>query len=70
MFLLMISGDVQSNPGPVSDCIQTAADFNAISGLGIIHLNVRSLLPKIDWARTTSADIIVMSESWLNKNSS
>ena len=72
MPVLMISGDVQSNPGPDSDCIQTAADFNARSGLGIIHLNVRSLLPKIDfvrvWAQTTNADIIVISESWLNKS--
>lgn len=44
----------------------------ARSGLGIIYLNVRSLLPKIDfvrvWAQTTNADIIVISESWLNKS--
>ncbi len=37
-----------------------------------IHLNVRSLLPKLDmvyiWAKNTNADIIVISESWLNKS--
>ncbi len=34
-------------------------------------MNVRSLLPKLDlvriWAKNTSADIIVISETWLNK---
>ncbi len=39
VLLLMISGDVQSNPGPDLACIQTPADFSARSGLGIIHLN-------------------------------
>ncbi len=39
VLLLMISSDVQSNPGPDLACIQTLADFSARSGLGIIYLN-------------------------------
>ncbi len=47
------------------------ADLISRSGLGFIHMNVRSLLPKMDlehiWAKNTSADVIVISETWLNK---
>ena len=57
LLLLMLSGNVETNPGPGLDCAQTPADFSSRSGLGIIHLNVRSLLPKIDfvriWAQTS-----------------
>ncbi len=46
-------------------------DLISRSGLGFIHMNVRSLLPKMDlvhiWATNTSADVIVISETWLNK---
>jgi len=47
------------------------ADFKSRSGLGFIHMNVRSLLPKLDLVRilaeNTSADVIVISETWLKK---
>jgi len=47
------------------------ADFKSRSGLGFIHMNVRSPLPKLDLVRilaeNTSADVIVISETWLKK---
>jgi len=72
LLLLLLSGNVQPNPGPPSSSSQiaTPADFKARSGLGFIHLNVRSLLGKLDfvriWASSTDADVIVLSETWLN----
>ena len=70
--LLLLSGDVQSNPGPELQCIQTPADLNLMSGLKCIHLNVRSLVPKMDmvriWVKSTDADIVVISETWLTKS--
>lgn len=42
------------------------------AGLGFIHLNVRSLIAKMDmiriWAHTTDADVIVLSETWLSNS--
>ncbi|KAK0133577.1 hypothetical protein N1851_030903 [Merluccius polli] len=64
--------NVQPNPGPFLKNISTLDEFRARSGLGILHLNVRSLLPKIDtikiWVQTTETDILVLSETWLNKS--
>ena len=74
MLMLLSSGNVQPNPGPVSDttCLDTPNDFKNRSGAGFIHINVRSLLPKIDmvkiWANTTNADVLVVSETWLRKS--
>lgn len=78
MLLLMLSGNVQPNPGPVLgllnnlQSVATPSDFKSRHGLGFIHLNVRSLVPKMDmiriWANTTNADIIVISETWLKKS--
>ena len=72
VLLLLLSGDVQSNPGPELQFIQTPADFKLMSGLKYIHLNVRSLVPKMDmvriWVRSTDADIVVISETWLTKS--
>lgn len=74
MLMLLMSGNVQPNPGPVSDVtsLQTPADFLNRSGIGFVHMNVRSLLPKIDmvriWAKSTNADIMVLSETWLRSS--
>ncbi len=74
MLLLMLSGNVQPNPGPITSmhCLHTPSDFKSRTGLGFIHLNVRSLFPKLDmikiWVNTTNADIIVLSETWLKKS--
>ena len=72
ILLLLISGNVQPNPVPDMQCLQTPSDFKSRSGFGIFHLNVRSLLSKMDvvriWAKSTDADGIVFSETWLSKS--
>lgn len=70
--LLLMSGNVQPNPGPDTPIgFNTPADFKERSGLGFFHLNVRSLVPKMDmlriWAHSTDTDVIVLSETWLSK---
>lgn len=69
LLLLLLSGNIKPNPGPE---VQTPCDFKSLQGLKIIHLNVRSLLPKIDqvriWVKSTAADVIVISETWLTKS--
>ena len=68
VLLILLSGNVETNPGPDSpaQCL-TPADFKPWSGLGIIHINVRSLLSKLDmikiWINSASADIVVLSET-------
>jgi exonuclease III len=74
MLLLLLSGNVEPNPGPATTtmCLQTPADFLDRTCIGFIHMNVRSLLPKMDmgkiWANSTNADIMVASETWLSKS--
>lgn len=74
LLLLMLSGNVQPNPGPATSMqrLPTQSEFKSRTGLGFIHLNVRSLVPKTDmikiWVNTTDADIMVLSETWLKKS--
>ena len=58
--LLMCSGDIESNPGPVDKS----------QDLCVIHINVQSLKHKIDLieAESSAFDIITISESWLSQN--
>lgn len=46
--------------------------FKTRSGLELMHINVRSLMLKIDmikaWVHTTDLDVLVLSETWLNKS--
>lgn len=43
-----------------------------VLALVFLHLNVRSLIAKMDmlriWVHSTDADVIVLSETWLNKS--
>lgn len=48
LLLLLLSGNVESNPGPQLDHIDSPDEFRTRSGLGIIHINARSMLPKLD----------------------
>ena len=73
IILLLISGHFQPNPGLDSQTLcQTPDDFKSRSSLGIIHLNVQSLMSKLDmvkvWVRSTDADVVVISETWLTKS--
>lgn len=75
ILMLLISGNVLPNPGPYNastSVFNVPTDLKSRSGLGFIHINVRSLLPKLDmvriWVKNTNADVIVLSETWLNKS--
>ena len=72
-FLLLLSGDVSLNPGPVQ--ISPAVNVNIWEplnkkGLHFLHININSLLPKIDElkciANKTKAAIIGITESKLD----
>jgi hypothetical protein len=76
--LLLCSGDIELNPGPVANnTISTSqelsyADFCNSNNLRFMHINIRSLLPKMDLftalAHSTNPDILAVSESWLGKS--
>lgn len=63
---------MQPNPGPTFNNFDTPEEFKTRSGFGILHINSRSLLPKIDlikiWIESTNTDIKVLTETWLNKS--
>ena len=74
--LLLLSGDIHPNPGP--DSVETDTSISSIpsslssfdmlsSHLSIMHLNIQSLLPKIDVIRCEAHayDVLVFTESWL-----
>ena len=72
-FLLLLSGDVSLNPGPVQ--ISPAVNVNIWEplnkkGLHFLHININSLLPKIDElkciANKTKAAIVGITESKLD----
>lgn len=75
LLLLLISGNVKSNPGPelpVIDSLShllTPLEFSSRHGLGFLHVNARSLIPKLDlfntWFLTAKPDVVVVSETWL-----
>ena len=62
--LVLLSGDVSLNPGPYADDLPKARGFK------VAHLNVRSLVNKLDdishLVRSKSFDIFSVSETWLN----
>ena len=73
--LLILSGDITLNPGPVYN--NKSLDSNKCNvfkskGIHLIHLNVNSLLPKIDEicyiAECANAAVIGKTESTLNKS--
>lgn len=48
------------------------SDFCSRRNLGFLHINSRSLLPKLDqskvWVHTANPDVLVISETWLKKS--
>ena len=73
--LLILSGDITLNPGPVYN--NQSLDVNEWNvfrskGIQLIHLNVNSLLPNIDEicyrAERTKAPVIGITESKLHKS--
>ena len=68
-FLVLLSVDVSLNPGPTENLYDTA-EIPKLRGLKIAHLNVRSILNKMDDVRSLAHnkrfDIFTFSETWLN----
>ena len=71
--LLLLSGDISLNPGPfhnLQPLYQNDWNIFKHKGLHSLHLNINSLLPKIDElrhiARLTNAAVIRISESKLD----
>ena len=67
---ILLAGDINPQPGPGNVSDVPTLSFNA-RRLSVVHLNVRGLLGKMDQLRLlcqrNSADIITLSETWLNK---
>ena len=73
--LIILSGDVEINPGPNSVEGDADSSINSSSSsyqmlsnhLSIFHLNIQSLLLKLDLIRAEADayDVLVFSESWL-----
>ena len=75
--MLLIIAGIESNPGPSDfDSVSSSSistDFDDISsvfenGVSFVHLNVQSILPKINqiMAEYSFYDILSFTESWLN----
>ena len=80
--LLLCSGDVHPNPGPLSSppssaSINTSSStmsmdtldvLNVSHNLSFVHYNVQSIVPKLDvlHAELIAFDILAFSETWLN----
>ena len=71
--LLLLSGDISLNSGPVhQDKLQCSNEWNIFKnrGLHFIHLNINSLLPEIEElhfiAKSTNAAVIGICESKLD----
>lgn len=67
---MLISGNVESNPGPVS-VHKTPDYFKSGNRLGFMHLNVHSQVAKMDmihiWTHSTDGNYPVI-ETWLRKS--
>ena len=74
--LLIRSGDIQLNPGPLNESYSsTFSSVPSVSAdhskyLSVIHHNVQSILPKLDeiYIELKGFDILTFSETWLNEN--
>ena len=76
--LIMLCGDVEKNPGPVpgdsfnnsyhTDSFSSVSIHQSSCGLKLVHLNIRSLLPKLDHLSVELSyyDIIAVSETFLD----
>ena len=76
LFILILrSGDIELNQGPysadgsadTSDILSSTLFGSLTNHLSILHLNIQSILMKIDLIRGEAAsyDILIFSESWL-----
>ena len=80
LLVLIISGDVEKNPGPSQRFDEDLSDISTTSPsrsiksderhLNILHLNTQSIRKKLDKveAECIGYDIVCLTETWLNKN--
>ena len=68
-FLLLLSEDIHPNPGTKFLTTMRRSDTSLMTSQHLIHLNIQSLLPKIDLLETEmqAYDIVILKESWLNQ---
>lgn len=70
-FYFFLSSNIQHNSGPPLNTTEIPDELRAGSGLGIAHINTHIILPELNliriWIQTTNTDILVLSETWLNK---
>ena len=70
--LLTLSGDISLNPGPVYNNKSLHSNVFRSKEIHLIHLNVNSLLPKVDEIRyiaeRTKAAVIGITESKLDES--
>ena len=74
-YLLLLSGDVEINPGPISiDHLNDTSDSSSdilsqalTCHLSIFHMNIQSIVPKMELikAEADTYDILIFTESWL-----
>lgn len=75
ILMSFVSGNVHPNPGPAIQGPTASSlsfnDFCERKSLGFLHVNIRCLLPKLDylksWVHTANPDVLAVSESWLKK---
>ncbi len=75
ILILLISGNIHPNPRPAPDnpAVSNLSfnDFCERKSLGFLHVNIHSLLPKLDLLQsrvhTGNPDVLAISESWLKK---
>lgn len=74
LLLLLVTGNMSTNPGPdllpeSLHQLPTPLEFSNRHGLGFLHINARSLVPKLDifktWFMISKPDVVVVSETWL-----
>ena len=78
--IILLSGDIESNPGPDSvegstDSVSSSSfsSFKTLTNhLSILHLNIQSIVSKLDQieGEAASCDVLVFSESWLKPETS
>ena len=78
ILLLMIAGNIHINPGPenfTSDVNLNGlsfGDFCSRKCLGCLHINARSLVPKMDelkvWVHSSNPEVLVITETWLRNS--
>ena len=73
--IILLSGDFSINPGPkmnIPSVVRNEFDFPSKRGLRISHLNVRSIIYKMDSIRLMLKDkpfdVFSVSETWLNSD--